>query len=108
VSDVVYVWLAIAAVSATTVLTRASFLALGERARLPEVVERALRHAPAAALGALIGPELFAHGGHVDFGLDNARLYGGIAAIAAFLATRSMVWTIVVGMAVFTALRLWG
>ncbi len=103
-----YVWFAVLGVSATTLLTRASFLALGDRAQLPELVERALRHAPAAALAALIAPELLAHGGEVHLGFANARLYGGLAAIVTFLATRSMVWTIVAGMAAFTALRLWG
>lgn len=103
-----YVWLAVFGVAATTVLTRGSFLALGERARLPEVVERALRHAPAAALAALVAPELLAHGGDIHLGLDNARLHGGVVAVATFLATRSMVWTIAAGMAAFTALRLWG
>lgn len=106
-NDVLYVWLGVVGIAATTVVTRASFLALGRRAQLPPVVERALRHAPAAALAALIVPEVFAHGGHVALGLDNVRLYAGLAAVGGFLATRNMVWTIVAGMAVFTALRLW-
>jgi branched-subunit amino acid transport protein len=102
-----WTWLAILAVSSTTLLTRCSFLVLGERARLPPVVERALRYAPAAALAALIGPDLLAHRGEVDVGLDNWRLYAGLVAVAAFAVTRSMIWTIVVGMAAYTALRLW-
>jgi len=100
-------WLAIAAVVSTTVLTRCSFLALGERARLPAVVERALRYAPAAALAALIGPDLLLHGGAVHVALDNPKLLGAAAAIVTFVATRSMVGTIVVGMAAYTAVRLW-
>lgn len=102
-----WVWLAILGVSSTTVITRCSFLVLGERAKLPPIVEQGLRYAPGAALAALIGPELLMHGGRVHVGPDNLKLLGAIAAAATFVATRSMVWTIVAGMAAFTALRLW-
>jgi branched-subunit amino acid transport protein len=108
VSRDLWIWLAILGVSATTLLTRCSFLVLGERANLPPIVEQALRYAPGAALAALIGPELLTQGGSVYVGLANAKLLAAIAAAATFLATRSMVGTIVVGMAAFTALRLWG
>lgn len=101
------VWLAIAGVLATTLATRASFIVLGARWRLPEVVERALRYAPACALAAIVGPDVLAHGGAPVAGLENFRLPAAIAAAIAFALTRSMLWTIGVGMTVFTALRLW-
>jgi branched-subunit amino acid transport protein len=107
VSHDLWVWLAILGVSSTTVITRCSFLVLGDRAKLPPIVEQALRYAPGAALAALIGPELLTHGGRLQIGPDNLKLLGAIAAVATFAATRSMVWTIVAGMAAFTALRLW-
>lgn len=103
-----WVWLAILGVSSTTVITRCSFLVLGEHAKLPEIVERALRHAPAAALAALIGPDLLIHGGQLDIGPANPRLVGALAGALTFMATRGMVWTIVVGMAAYTLVRLWG
>ena len=102
-----WMWLAILGVSSTTLITRCSFLVLGERAKLPPIVEHALRYAPGAALAALVGPELLTQGGHLQLGPDNPKLLGAVAATLTFLATRSMVWTIVVGMAAFTALRLW-
>jgi branched-subunit amino acid transport protein len=108
VSHELWVWLAIVGVASTTVLTRCSFLVLGARARLPPIVERALRYAPAAALAVLIGPELLTQGGRLHVALDNLKLLGAAAAVTMLLATRSMVWTIVAGMAAFTALRLWG
>jgi branched-subunit amino acid transport protein len=107
VSADLWTWLAILGVSSTTVLTRCSFLVLGRRAELPPIVERALRYAPAAALAALIGPELLVRDGTIDVTTDNFRLLAAIAAVVTFLGTRSMVWTIVGGMAAFTALRLW-
>lgn len=106
-SHELWVWLAVLGVSSTTLITRWSFLVFGERAKLPPAVEQALRHAPGAALAALIGPELLTQGGRVHLGPDNLKLLGAIAAVLTYVATRSMVWTIAVGMAAFTALRLW-
>ena len=100
-------WLAILGVVATVVATRCSFLALGERARLPPTVERGLRYAPAAALAALVLPDLASWGGEVRLALDNPKLLGAAAATATFLATRSMVATIAAGMATYTVVRLW-
>ncbi len=87
-----WVWLAVLGVSSTTVVTRCSFLVLGARARLPPIVERALRYAPAAALAALIGPELLAPGAVLDLNPLHPRLGGAIVA----------------GMAGYTVLRLLG
>jgi branched-subunit amino acid transport protein len=101
-----WTWLAILGVSATTLITRCSFLVLGRRAELPPAVERALRYAPGAALAALIGPELLMQDGQLHADPGNPKLLSAAVAIGVFAATRSMVWTIVAGMAVFTALRL--
>lgn len=99
-------WLAILGVVATTLATRSSFILLGDRARLPPIVERALRYAPACALAAIIGPDVMLHGGRLDVGPTNFRLLAALAAALVFAYTRSMVWTIVAGMAAFTVLRL--
>ena len=42
------IWLAIIGVGLTGIVTRCSFLFLGDRLKLPPAVEKALRHAPAA------------------------------------------------------------
>lgn len=99
-------WLAILGVVATTLVTRSSFILLGDRARLPPVVERALRYAPACALAAIIGPDVLMQHGTLALGPANFRLLAALAAAAVFAFTRSMVWTIVAGMAAFTVLRL--
>ena len=52
------VWLAIAGMALITSVTRALFLMGGERMILPERVQRALRYAPAAALVAVVVPDL--------------------------------------------------
>ncbi len=50
-----------------TWLTRGAFLLWGERVQLPPGLQKWLRYAPAAALGALVAPELLLVGGHVAF-----------------------------------------
>ena len=100
-------WIAIVGIALTAVVARCSFLMLGERVRLPPLLEQALRHAPAAALGAIIAPALLLTGGHVDLAPGNHRLLAALVAAVAIWWTRSILWTIVAGLAVFTALRLW-
>ena len=72
-----YVWSVILGLTGVTVLTRSFFLVLGDRIPLPERVQHAMRYAPACAL----------------------------AGVITMLVARSMMLTIVVGMAVFTLLR---
>lgn len=100
------VWLVIAGLTATTVLTRAGLLLLGDRLTLPPRVERALRYAPACALAAIVAPDLLLAGGRLDLSFGNHRLLAGLVSVAVFLRTRSMLWTLAAGMAAFTALRL--
>ena len=63
---------------------------------------------PAAALAAIILPEFLSFEGHFSFSPTNDKLMAGIAATACYLLTKRMVGMIVVGMGVYTALRLLG
>ena len=98
-------WLAIFGMLVVTVLTRALFLIGGERTVLPERVQRALRCAPAAALIAVVLPDVLVTSSGVSFGFSNHALYGTLAGLGWFLWRRSMLETIVVGMLAFTAMR---
>jgi branched-subunit amino acid transport protein len=69
-------------------------------------VQHGLRYAPACALVALITPELFLTQGTLDVSLANPKFIAGLAAAATMLASRSMIATMVIGMAAFTLLRL--
>lgn len=100
------IWLVIIGVALLTVLTRSSFLLLGDRVSLPERVQHGLRYAPVCALMALITPEMFTTGGAFDVSLSNPKLIAGIAASAITLATRKMIAAILIGMLVFSLLRL--
>ena len=107
-NDNLLTWLAIIGISLTTIATRGSFVVFGSRLRLHPQIEKALRFAPAAALGALVLPVLLLRHGHVDFSLQNQRLIAAFIAALVMWRFRSMIWTIIVGMSVATLLRLMG
>lgn len=99
------IWLVIVGLTLITILTRSSFLLLGDHFALPERVQRALRYAPVCALTALITPELFLSAGTLDLSIANPKLIAGFAAAAITLATRSVILAMVVGMLAFTLVR---
>jgi len=101
------IWLAIIGMTLVTAATRAFFLLGGERAVLPERVQRALRYAPAAALVAVVLPDVLQTSQGLSVALSNHALYGTLAGLAWFLWRRGMLGTIVVGMLAYTALRFW-
>jgi len=96
-------WLAFILVGLATTLPRASFIVLGGRVRLPSTVQRALRYAPAAALAAIVTPDVLVVSG--DFAPLNPKLAGVIAAVMAALLWRNPWLPFVAGMAVLLGLR---
>ncbi len=96
-------WLTFILIGLATTLPRASFIVLGSRVGLPSVVQRALRYAPAAALAAIVAPDVLVVAG--DFAPLNPKLAGIIAAVAAALLWRNPWLPFVVGMAVLLGLR---
>jgi branched-subunit amino acid transport protein len=103
-----YLWSAIVGLTVITVLSRSVFLLAGARVQIPARIQRALRYAPPAALVAVILPELLTVQGAVAWSpLANPKLLASLLAGLWFVATRQMVSTIVVGMAVYTLLRLY-
>lgn len=78
---------------------RFSFLAIRDAdERLAPWVQEALRHVPAAVLAALVAPAFLRHTGTVD--LWDARVLAGLIGGVVAWRTRSILWTVVVGMAV--------
>lgn len=101
------IWLTIIALACATAITRSSFWVIGGHVTIPTRVQGMLRYAPVCALAAIIGPDLLLGAqGTVEFNFHNYKLLAGVAAIAYYLARRSMLETIVFGMVCFTALRL--
>jgi len=75
------------------------------RGDLPLALVRALRFVPAAALSAIVLPELAAPGGALDLSTGNARLLAGIAAALVAWVTRRTLLSIAVGMVSLWALQ---
>lgn len=106
-SQTALLWVAFVGIGLTGVVTRCSFLVLGERLRLPPAIERALRHAPAAALAGILAPTLLLVDGHAELTPGNHRLLAAVVAALVMWRTRSMLWSMAAGVAAYTALRLY-
>jgi branched-subunit amino acid transport protein len=103
--DAWIVWLLIAGMALVAFLTRAIFIFPGSHLRLPPTAERILRYAPAAALMAIIAPDVATAHATLALAPDNPRLIGGLVAFAVAAATRNIVFTIVAGMLALTLVR---
>lgn len=98
-------WLIILGMVAVTYSARLSVIALlGERP-LPELVARALRYVPPAALAAIVFPALLLPEGTPDISAGNARLLAGLAAALVAWRTRRTLLAIAVGMVVLWLLQ---
>lgn len=102
-SEGIWVWITILAIGSTTILTRGSFILLAEKARLPPAVHRALRYAPAAALAALVVPDILLDGGALQ--PFNPKLAAALVVIAIALRSRNPWLPFILGMAVLIVLR---
>ena len=102
-----YAWLAVLALVAVTVLTRSFFLLPDGEPRLPDWLRQGLRHAPVAALLAMVVPEVFLSDGRLLADWRDARLLAVVAALIYFMVRRNDVTgTILVGTATLMLLRL--
>lgn len=90
-------WFIFLLIGLATTLPRASFIVLGQRATLPPTLQRSLRYAPAAALAALVLPDLLVSGGQLA--PFNPKLAGGLAAILVALRWRNPWLPFLAGMA---------
>jgi branched-subunit amino acid transport protein len=105
--DLTYMLIAIAGLTVVTFATRSSFFMLPPSVQLPPMVERALRYAPVCALSAIVAPAVFSRDHQPYLSWHNNQMWAVLAASLVFAKTRNMLLMMCVGMAVFTALRLW-
>jgi len=101
-----YVWGAIVLMTISTLITRSGFFLFGHAVKLPPRLRHALSYAPAAAMAAIVIPDLVVAGTGTDISLANPKLLAGIGGALFFAATRHLLGTIVAGMTLFTVLRL--
>jgi len=98
-------WCVIALLTLATFLTRATFWLVGHHITIPKRINEALRYAPACALAAIIFPDFLIRHDQIDFSFKNPQFIAGVIASVFFLYKRSMLSTILLGMAVFTLIR---
>ena len=96
-------WLTFGAITLATWLPRSSFILFGQRVSLPHGLQRALRYAPAAALAAIIVPDLLLVGGQVQ--PFNFKLLAALVVVAVVLRWRNPWLPFLVGMGVLLAGR---
>ncbi len=88
-----------------TYLSRLSFIGLLGDRQLPPALTRALEYIAPAVLAALVLPAIVRPEGQVDFGLDNLRLFAGLAAGLVAWRTRNVVLTTAVGLGLLWILQ---
>jgi branched-subunit amino acid transport protein len=96
-------WLIFILIGLATTLPRASFIVLGNRVVLPSVLQRALRYAPAAALAAIVVPDVLVVGGTLE--VFNPKLAAAIVAVAAASLSRNPWLPFIGGMAALLGIR---
>ena len=102
------IWLTIGALIVATAITRSSFWMVGHHITIPPRVQEMLRYAPGCALAAIIAPELLMTADvHPVFNPLNIKLAAAVGAGLYYVLRKSMLETIIFGMAVFTGLRIW-
>jgi len=90
--------------AAVTYLTRVTMIVtLGKE--LPDILRRWLAYVPVAILAALVAPSALAAQGRVAWG---ARGWASLIGCWVAWRTRSVIWTIVAGLAAYHVLRLLG
>lgn len=93
-----------------TLGTRGFFMFLGDRVRMPEIILRAIRYAPLAAIVAILAPEILMPTGATEitqFDWASPQIWAGLAAFVTFTWRRTMLPTLITGMLVYSALRYW-
>ncbi len=97
--------LTIVALGGMTLFTRAFFVLSKRELPLPAWLRQGLRHAPLAALAAVVAPEILLDHGQLVATLRDARIGAAVVATLVYVWRRDILWTIVSGTAAMVALR---
>src|SRR5450830_960108 len=71
------VWVSIVLLTMSTLITRSGFFLFGHAVKLPPRLQHALGYAPAAAMAAIVMPDLMTSGGVIDINWANPKLLAG-------------------------------
>lgn len=100
-----YIWLTMAGMGAVTFITRLLPIVLLEKLRLNGAWQRALRFVPPAVFAAIIVPELTSGGQAILSAAGVVRLPAAMLAAVVAWRTRSVLLTIITGMAALWLLQ---
>jgi len=100
-------YVAIAGLTLITVVTRGFMFLSQKEWPLPDWLHEGLRYAPLAALVAVAVPETLGTQGVWLDSWHDPKLWGGLSALAMARWRAGVLGPLVVGMAVYAALRLW-
>ncbi|MCL6601111.1 MAG: AzlD domain-containing protein [Alicyclobacillus macrosporangiidus] len=92
-------------IGAGTYLIRAGSLSLGSRVSWPSWAQAWLSFVTPAVLGALLGPLLVLPGGQALPPLHNPTLLASLPTAIAAWKTRSLLWTVAVGVVCFALIH---
>ena len=98
--------LTIIALGVITVVTRGFFFISNRPWTLPNWAQRGLQYAPIAALAAVVVPEVVMTQGMLITTFWDARVFATVAGLVWFVWQRSVLGTIVAGMAVYLPLHI--
>lgn len=98
--------LIIMGLAVVTVVTRCFFFILDRAWTLPAWAHKALQYAPVAALSGVVVPEIVMTNGHLVATWQDARLFAALVGAAVFFWRRSVLATLLAGMAVYLPLHL--
>lgn len=96
-------WIVFILIGLATTLPRASFIILGNRFAFPPTIQKALRYAPAAALAAIVVPDVAIVSNEVH--VLNPKLAAAIVAAVVALYWRNPWLPFICGMATLLLLR---
>jgi branched-subunit amino acid transport protein len=89
-----------------TLLTRCFFFILDRQWSLPSWAHRALQYAPVAALAGVVVPEVVMSNGQLAATWQDARLFAAVVGASVYFWRRSVLLTLILGMAVYLPLHL--
>ncbi|MFD0713285.1 AzlD domain-containing protein [Paenibacillus sp. GCM10027626] len=99
------IWIIIGA-SIVTLIPRVVPLMVLSRLRIPEWLLRWLNYVPVAVMAALVGEELLVADGKLDPLQNKIELFAALPTFLTAIFTRSLLGTVIVGMASMILLRL--
>ena len=100
------IWVVIVAGGILTFATRLSFIVLLEKIEMPGWLQRALKYVPVAVFSAIVFQMVFIQDDRLNLSLENVRLISAVLAALVAWRTKSILLTIVVGMAALFLLQL--